>query len=320
MPPFGAVHCVDGPRHTRGTPPNVVETDPRTWCALALGRLGFDAAVAAGAVRASGHRAPQVGHWLPLVGTGAETGAEHGSPTPTPTPPTAAVLTRPRTPRGDPDRDGPYALEVAPTSGARPYAHRDQGDGDSVTRPAWAPQEVDIDRPSAARVYDYYLGGSHNFAVDREMARQAIADWPDLPRIMQANRAFMRRAVRHCIGAGHRPVPRRRVGHPDRGQRPRGRAGGEPGGARRLRRHRPRRGGPLVRAARRRPAHRRRARRLPRRGRGARRPGHPVGARPRPARRDARRRPAALRRRRPPPGARPSRATATPSSRAATSC
>jgi hypothetical protein len=73
VPPFGAVHCIDGPRHTRGTPPNVVETDPRTWCALALGRLGFDDAVAAGAVRASGHRAPQVGHWLPLADTGAGT-------------------------------------------------------------------------------------------------------------------------------------------------------------------------------------------------------------------------------------------------------
>jgi S-adenosyl methyltransferase len=71
-----------------------------------------------------------------------------------------------------------------------------------VTRPAWAPQDVDIDRPSAARVYDYYLGGSHNFAVDREMARQAIADWPDLPRVLQANRAFMRRAVRYCIAQG----------------------------------------------------------------------------------------------------------------------
>ncbi|MEJ2869786.1 SAM-dependent methyltransferase [Actinomycetospora sp. OC33-EN08] len=71
-----------------------------------------------------------------------------------------------------------------------------------MTRPAWAPREVDIDRPSAARVYDYYLGGSHNFAVDREMARQAIADWPDLPRIMQGNRAFMRRAVRYCSAQG----------------------------------------------------------------------------------------------------------------------
>ncbi|NYD38086.1 sterol carrier family protein [Actinomycetospora corticicola] len=67
VPPFGAVHCVDGPRHTRGTPPNVVETDPRTWCALALGRLDFDAAVASGAVSASGHRAGRVADWLPLV-------------------------------------------------------------------------------------------------------------------------------------------------------------------------------------------------------------------------------------------------------------
>ncbi|GLZ51137.1 sterol carrier family protein [Actinomycetospora sp. NBRC 106378] len=67
IPPFGAVHCIHGPRHTRGTPPNVVETDPRTWCALALGRLDFDAAVASGAVTASGHRAGQVAAWLPLV-------------------------------------------------------------------------------------------------------------------------------------------------------------------------------------------------------------------------------------------------------------
>ncbi|MCD2186230.1 sterol carrier family protein [Actinomycetospora soli] len=70
VPPFGAVHCIDGPRHTRGTPPNVVETDARTWCALALGRLDFDAAVASGAVSASGHRAGQVAAWLPLVAPG----------------------------------------------------------------------------------------------------------------------------------------------------------------------------------------------------------------------------------------------------------
>lgn len=75
IPPFGAVHCIDGPRHTRGTPPNVVETDPRTWCALVLGRIGFDAAVASGAVHASGHRAPQVGHWLPLADSGPDTEA-----------------------------------------------------------------------------------------------------------------------------------------------------------------------------------------------------------------------------------------------------
>ncbi|MFC6091370.1 sterol carrier family protein [Saccharothrix lopnurensis] len=57
VPPFAAVQCVAGPRHTRGTPPNVVETDPRTWLELAVGRLGWDEAVAAGRVTASGSRA-----------------------------------------------------------------------------------------------------------------------------------------------------------------------------------------------------------------------------------------------------------------------
>ena len=64
--------------------------------------------------------------------------------------------------------------------------------------------EIDLTRPSVARVYDYYLGGAHNFAVDREMAQQAISMWPDLPLIMQANRAFLRRAVRFCVDAGVR--------------------------------------------------------------------------------------------------------------------
>ena len=69
-------------------------------------------------------------------------------------------------------------------------------------RPSWVPAEVDLSRPSAARVYDYYLGGSHNLEVDRRMAREAISLWPDLPAIMQANRAFLRRAVRHLAGRG----------------------------------------------------------------------------------------------------------------------
>jgi SAM-dependent methyltransferase len=71
-----------------------------------------------------------------------------------------------------------------------------------VDRPSWAPDDVDVERPSAARVYDYYLGGLHNFAADRAMAARAVADWPELPRIMQANRAFMRRAVRHLTDQG----------------------------------------------------------------------------------------------------------------------
>jgi hypothetical protein len=75
----------------------------------------------------------------------------------------------------------------------------------NVTQESAVPSgEIDLTRPSAARVYDYYLGGAHNFAVDREMAEQAIAMWPELPLIMQANRAFLRRAVRFCVDAGVR--------------------------------------------------------------------------------------------------------------------
>ena len=68
--------------------------------------------------------------------------------------------------------------------------------------PSWASEYVDMEHPSIARVYDYYLGGSHNFAVDRRMARRAIELWPELPVIMQANRAFLRRAVRYLVKAG----------------------------------------------------------------------------------------------------------------------
>lgn len=64
------------------------------------------------------------------------------------------------------------------------------------------PDDVDSRRPSAARVYDYYLGGSHNFEADREMARRAIELWPELPLIMQANRAFLRRAVQYLLRQG----------------------------------------------------------------------------------------------------------------------
>lgn len=69
VPPFGAVQCVVGPRHGRGTPPNVVETDARTWLALALGVLTWEDAVLAGAVRASGSRTGDVARHLPLGAT-----------------------------------------------------------------------------------------------------------------------------------------------------------------------------------------------------------------------------------------------------------
>ncbi len=66
VPPFAAVQCISGPRHTRGTPPNVVETDPRTWLLLATGLLGLEAAKASAALTLSGSRAGEIGHWLPL--------------------------------------------------------------------------------------------------------------------------------------------------------------------------------------------------------------------------------------------------------------
>jgi Bacterial SCP ortholog len=67
VPPFGAVQCIPGPRHTRGTPPNVVETDPVTWLRLATGRARWAEQVAAGAVRASGERS-DLSAYLPLLG------------------------------------------------------------------------------------------------------------------------------------------------------------------------------------------------------------------------------------------------------------
>ena len=66
VPPYAAVQCIEGPRHTRGTPTNVVETDAATWLALATGRLSWAQAVEAGTVRASGRRADLSDH-LPLV-------------------------------------------------------------------------------------------------------------------------------------------------------------------------------------------------------------------------------------------------------------
>lgn len=69
-------------------------------------------------------------------------------------------------------------------------------------RPGWAPPEVDLARPSVARVYDYYLGGSHNFESDREFARNVLAVLPDMPALAQENRDFLRRAVLHLVAEG----------------------------------------------------------------------------------------------------------------------
>ncbi|MER7694081.1 sterol carrier family protein [Streptomyces sp. NPDC097610] len=67
IPPYAVVQCVEGPRHTRGTPPNVVETDPLTWIRLATGRAEWKTALDEAKVSASGERA-DLGGLLPLMG------------------------------------------------------------------------------------------------------------------------------------------------------------------------------------------------------------------------------------------------------------
>jgi putative sterol carrier protein len=67
VPPFVAVQCISGPEHRRGNPPNVVETDPRTWLLLAVGLLDVADAAASGALRLSGSRAGEIAGLLPLV-------------------------------------------------------------------------------------------------------------------------------------------------------------------------------------------------------------------------------------------------------------
>lgn len=70
IPPFAAVQCISGPRHTRGTPPNVVQTDPRTWLLVATGLSGVAQARGSGALQLSGSRAAEIEAWLPLVDLG----------------------------------------------------------------------------------------------------------------------------------------------------------------------------------------------------------------------------------------------------------
>lgn len=70
--------------------------------------------------------------------------------------------------------------------------------------PDWAAENIDTNKPSAARMYDYYLGGSHNFAADREAAAKVLEVMPDAPLMAQANRAFLHRSVRFLVEAGVR--------------------------------------------------------------------------------------------------------------------
>jgi hypothetical protein len=67
---------------------------------------------------------------------------------------------------------------------------------------SWAHTYIDLDTPNAARIYDYLLGGATNSAADREMAREVIRAMPEVEYLTRANRAFLRRAVRHLVDLG----------------------------------------------------------------------------------------------------------------------
>ena len=71
-----------------------------------------------------------------------------------------------------------------------------------VDRPRWAPAEVDLRRAGVARVYDFYLGGSHNFASDRAFAEKVLAAYPEMRAISRENRAVLRRMVHQLSGHG----------------------------------------------------------------------------------------------------------------------
>lgn len=78
VPPFGAVQCIEGPGHTRGTPPNVIETDALTWLAIATGGTAWADALEHGRITASGSRADLSAH-LPLAWAGADTPEQSGT-------------------------------------------------------------------------------------------------------------------------------------------------------------------------------------------------------------------------------------------------
>jgi SAM-dependent methyltransferase len=88
---------------------------------------------------------------------------------------------------------------IAPGTGAVPRRSDELG---STLMPDGLPTEIDLTRPSAARVYDYFLGGAHNFEIDRKLAEQIASMTPNLAATMRSGRDFLRRAVRALLDAG----------------------------------------------------------------------------------------------------------------------
>lgn len=76
------------------------------------------------------------------------------------------------------------------------------GNDSGAPSPAWAPPQVDLDRPNVSRVYDWYLGGNNNYAVDREFGKEALKLLPHARDVARFNRQFMVRAVRYALERG----------------------------------------------------------------------------------------------------------------------
>ncbi|HVW40740.1 MAG TPA: SAM-dependent methyltransferase [Amycolatopsis sp.] len=71
-----------------------------------------------------------------------------------------------------------------------------------MSRPEWTPPAVDLDRPNVSRIYDWYLGGTNNYAVDREFGKAALEVMPHIPFVARSNREFMIRAVGYALDEG----------------------------------------------------------------------------------------------------------------------
>ncbi|GLY65068.1 SAM-dependent methyltransferase [Amycolatopsis taiwanensis] len=77
-----------------------------------------------------------------------------------------------------------------------------RGDETGYATPTWTPPQVDLERPNVSRVYDWYLGGDNNYAIDREFGREALKLLPHARDVAQYNREFMVRAVRYALDEG----------------------------------------------------------------------------------------------------------------------
>jgi hypothetical protein len=75
-----------------------------------------------------------------------------------------------------------------------------------VTQNGFRVEEIDTSRPHPARIYDYLLGGTANYVVDRQAGDQLAAAAPEVRTGLRANRAFLRRAVRYVVGSGVRQI------------------------------------------------------------------------------------------------------------------